>query len=147
MDNNTVTMMNQDFVRLDRFEGTKFLRWKDKLKFLLTSLKIYYVLDPNLTPIAPPANEDTETMIALRKKREEDKIVCRGHILNAFSDLLYDLYTNEKSALVIWNALDFKYKAEEAGAKKFLISKYFEYKFNGDMPILSQVHELQVLVN
>ena len=63
------------------------------------------------------------------------------------SDRLYDLYTNEKSALVIWNALDFKYKAEEAGTKKFLISKYFEYKFNGDMPILSQVHELQVLVN
>ena len=140
MDNNTVTMMNQDFVRLDRFDGTNFLRWKDKLKFLLTALKIYYVLDPNLTPITPPTNEDTETMIALRKKREEDEIVCRGHILNALSDRLYDLYTNEKSALTIWNALDFKYKAKEAGTKKFLISKYFEYKFNGDMSILSQVH-------
>ena len=147
MDNNTVTMINQDFVRLDCFDGTNFLRWKDKLKFLLTALKIYYVLDPNLTLIAPPTNEDTETTIALRKKREEDEIVCRGHILNALSDRLYDLYTNEKSALTIWNALDFKYKAEEAGTKKFLISKYFEYKFNGDMPILSQVHELQVLVN
>ena len=63
------------------------------------------------------------------------------------SDRLYDLYTNDKSALAIWNALDFKYKAEEVGTKKFLISKYFKYKFNGDMPILSQVHELQVLVN
>ena len=107
------------------------------MKFLLTALKIYYVLDPNLTPIALPTNEDTETTIALRKKREEDEIVCRGHILNALSDRLYDLYTKEKSAFAISNALDFKYKAEEAGMKKFHISKYFEYKFNGDMPILS----------
>ena len=96
-------------------------------------MKIYYVLDPNLIPIAPLTNEDTETTIALRKKKEEDEIVCRRHILNALSDRLYDLYTNEKSALEIWNALDFKYKAEEVGTKKFLISKYFEYKFNGDM--------------
>ena len=113
MDKNTVTMMNQGFVRLDRFDGTNFLQWKYKLKFLLTALKIYYVLDPNLTLIAPPTNEDTEMMIALRKKREEDEIVCRGHILNALSDRLYDLYTNEKSDFEIWNALDFKCKAEE----------------------------------
>ena len=43
----------------------------------------------------------------------------------------------KKSALAIWNALDFKYKAEEVGTIKFLISKYFEYKFNDDMAILS----------
>jgi len=37
--------MNQDFVKLDKFDGTNFTRWQDKMKFLLTALKIFYVLD------------------------------------------------------------------------------------------------------
>ena len=31
--------------------------------------------------------------------------------------------------------------------KKFLISKYFDFRFIDDKPILAQVHELQVMVN
>ncbi|URD81569.1 Glycine cleavage system H protein [Musa troglodytarum] len=41
--------------------------------------------------------------------------MCRGHILNALSDRLYDLYTVEPSAKAIWNVLEFKYQAEEEG--------------------------------
>ena len=147
MDFDTIKIMNQDFVRLDRFDGTNFTRWRDKLKFMLTALKIFYVLDSSLTPIPPSEDDDSEELKAQRKKREEDEIMCRGHILNTLSDRLYDLYTVEPSARKIWNALEFKYKAEEEGTKKFLVSKYFEFKFNDDKPILAQVHELQVIVN
>ncbi|OIT06811.1 hypothetical protein A4A49_61530, partial [Nicotiana attenuata] len=118
-------------------------RRRDKLKFMLTALKIFYVLDPNLSPIPSPKDDDSEELKAQRKKREEDEIMCRGHILNALSDRLYDLYTVEPSAKKIWNALEFKYKAEEEGTKYF----FFVVKFTDDMPILAQVHELQVIVN
>ena len=143
----TIKLMNQDLVKLDRFDGTNFTRWQDKLKFLLTALKIFYVLDPELTPIPEPTNEDSDEVKAERKKRREDELICRGHILNALSDRLYDLYTDTQSAVEIWNALEFKYKAEEEGTKKFLISKYFDFKMVDDKPILVQVHELQVLAN
>ena len=53
----------------------------------------------------------------------------------------------EPSAREIWNALEFKYKAEGEGTKKFLISKYFDFKIVDAKPILPQVHELQVIVN
>ena len=43
--------------------------------------------------------------------------------------------------------LEFKYKAEEEGTKKFLISKYFDFAMNDEKAILAQVHELQVIVN
>ena len=43
--------------------------------------------------------------------------------------------------------LEFKYKAEKEGTKKFLISKYFTFKMVDDKTILIQVHELQVLAN
>ena len=96
--NATIKLMNQDFVRLDRFDGANFTRWKDKLKFMLIALKIYYVLDPDLPPISQPSDKDTNEKMAERKKREEDEIICRGHILNLLSDRLYDLYTVEPSA-------------------------------------------------
>ena len=114
---------------------------------MLTALKIYYVLDPDLPPISQPSDKDTDEKRVERKKREEDEIICRGHILNSLSDRLYDLYTVEPSAREIWNALEFKYKAEGEGTKKFLISKYFDFKIVDAKPILPQVHELQVIVN
>ncbi|KAL5537577.1 hypothetical protein UlMin_046084 [Ulmus minor] len=135
----TIKLMNQDLVLVDRFDGSNFTRWQDKLCFLLTALEIIYILEPT--------NEDTDEVKAARKQMEDDELICRGHILNALSDRVYDLYTNTKSAKEIWTALEFKYKAEEEGTKKFLISKYFDFKFLDDKPLLSQIHELQIIFN
>ncbi|XP_022850034.1 uncharacterized protein LOC111372092 [Olea europaea var. sylvestris] len=143
----TIKMMNQDLVRLDRFEGENFTRWQDKLKFLLTALKIFYVLDPKLEPIPDVTDKDIEEIHIERKKQEEDELICPGHILIALSDRLYDLYTNTTLAKEIWYVLENKYKAEEEGTKKFLISKYFDFKFFDNIPLLPQVHELQIIVN
>ncbi|XP_073059693.1 uncharacterized protein [Primulina eburnea] len=143
----TLKFMNQDMVKLDRFDGTNFTRWQDKLKFLLTAMKIFYILDPNLEEIPAPTDGENKELRAKREKRQEDDLMCRGHILNALSDRLYDLYTNTTSAKEIWQALENKYKAEEEGTKKFLISKYIDFKFLDDKPLLPQVHELQVIVN
>ena len=126
------------------------------MRFLLTALKISYVLDPNLPPTEDPIStidggqpsvEQIERVQKERKKREEDELLCRGHILNTLSDHLYDLFTDVKPPRDIRNALKYKYKAEEEGTNKFLISKYFDFKIVDDKPILEQVHELQVLVN
>ena len=70
-------MMNQDVVKLDKFNGSNFIHWQDKMKFLLTALKIFYVLDPNLQPIPSLTPQDTEQLKEQRIKREEDELVCR----------------------------------------------------------------------
>jgi hypothetical protein len=61
------------------------------MTFLLTALKVHYVLDPDLTPIPEPTENDSEEVKKERMKRKEDELLCRGHILNTLSDLLYDL--------------------------------------------------------
>uniref|UniRef100_A0A2N9HCN4 CCHC-type domain-containing protein n=1 Tax=Fagus sylvatica TaxID=28930 RepID=A0A2N9HCN4_FAGSY len=112
-------MMNQDFVKLDKFDGSNFIRWQDKMKFLLTALKIFYVLDPNLQPIPDPTPQDTEQLKQQRIKREEDEL----------------------------KALETKYKTEKQGTDKFIIQKYFDFKMLDNVSVLDQVHELQVLVH
>ncbi|KAH7659787.1 RNA-directed DNA polymerase protein [Dioscorea alata] len=133
-------MMNQDFISLDHFDGGNLTRCKDKLKFMLTALIVFYILDQDLTQIPPPNDDYSNDLITQRKKRKEDEVVCRVLILNSLSNHLYDLYTSEKSSLNIWNVLEFIYKVEEAvgaivaklrsscdGYRKELIhdSKYF----------------------
>ncbi|KAH9794216.1 Receptor-like serine/threonine-protein kinase [Citrus sinensis] len=102
-------------VHLNRFDGTNFTCWKGKLFFLLTVLKVAYVLDPKLEPFPEPREDDTEVVKAARKRREDDELMCRGHILNTLSDRLYDLYNSMTSPVEIWNALEYKYKTEKEG--------------------------------
>ncbi|XP_058006463.1 uncharacterized protein LOC131181623 [Hevea brasiliensis] len=147
MKSKAVSVMNQEFVKLDRFEGTNYVRWKDKMLFLLTTLKISYILDPSLPAISPPTPEDSEQVKADRDKREEDELLCRGHILNKLSDRLYDLFTSVKSPMEIWKSLEFKYNSEKQGMDKFLIMKYFEFQMVDNISVMYQVHELHVLVS
>ncbi|RVX02552.1 Retrovirus-related Pol polyprotein from transposon TNT 1-94 [Vitis vinifera] len=101
----------------------------------------------------PPRNycgalkTNLKTCVKGTKLRVYNELICRGHILNALSDRLYDLYTNTYSTREIWEALENKYKAEEEGTKKFLISQYIDFKFFDEKPLLPQIHELQLIVN
>ena len=136
-------VMNQEFVKLDRFDGTNFTRWKDKMMFLLTALKISYILNPALTNLSPQNSDKDEQTKKDRSKCEEDELLCRGHILNNLSDLL----TSVKIAKEIWSALEFKYNNEKQGVEKFLIMKYFEFSMVDNVSVMDQVHELQILVS
>lgn len=100
-----------------------------------------------MATLLEPKDEDTNAISAERKKCQHDEFICYDHILNTLSDQLHDMYTNTTSAKGNWNALENKYKFEEEGIKKLLISRYFDFKFLKNIPLLSKVHELQVLLN
>ncbi|KAL0451904.1 UNVERIFIED_CONTAM: hypothetical protein Slati_1168500 [Sesamum latifolium] len=142
----SMKMMNQDFVKLVCFDGSNYPRWKDKMMFLLTFLKVAYVLDPNQPAPEAKENESNDAKAA-RLKREEDELLCRGHILNTLSDRLFDLYASMKSPLEIWYALENKYNTEKQGTDKFLFLKYFEFAMRDNMSLMDQVHELQIYVS
>lgn len=76
-----------------------------------------------------------------RKKRLEDDFLCKGHIWNALSNSLYDVYQNVPSAKELQN----KYNAEDVSAQKLLIDVHFRMAYGKS--ILSQVDELQLYMN
>nr|KAJ0202827.1 hypothetical protein LSAT_V11C500278000 [Lactuca sativa] len=148
--------MNQEFAKLDQFDGQNYTRWAEKVKFMLHVLKLSFVLDPKLAlipenPIPKEGESADPAVIAeLEKQRilhRESKELCVGHIKNSLSDRLYDLYSPVKDPKELWNALELKYKAHEEGTNKYLVSKYLEFQMVDDKSIMEQVHELQVMVN
>nr|GEY37460.1 zinc finger, CCHC-type [Tanacetum cinerariifolium] len=117
MTGNTVKDMTTNFGKLDNFEGHDFRRWQKKMHFLLTTLKVVYVLTTSMPELLEDA---TVKAIRIRAKLENDDYICRGHILNGMSDSLFDVYTNVESAKELWVSLESKYMAEDSSSKKFL---------------------------
>nr|GEY45875.1 hypothetical protein [Tanacetum cinerariifolium] len=76
-----------------------------------TTLKVAYVLTKPY-----PEESENETLTASREclKFENDDFICRGHILNAMSDLLFDVCHNYSTAKELWNALEERYFTEYA---------------------------------
>ncbi|GKE46299.1 zinc finger, CCHC-type containing protein [Tanacetum coccineum] len=113
----TVKDMTTNFGKIDKFKGHDFRRWQKKMHFLLTTLKVVYVLT---TPMSELMEDDTVEVIRRRAKWENDDYVCRWHILNGMSDPLFDIYQNVESAKELWDSLESKYMAEDASSKKIL---------------------------
>ncbi|GKC26678.1 hypothetical protein Tco_1033972 [Tanacetum coccineum] len=82
-------MFGSDTIKLDRMDGMNFTRWNEKMKFLLTAFKVYYVLEG--LPVGVMTEEE-------QRKREQDETLYRGYILSTLIDRLYDLYTPMTSA-------------------------------------------------
>nr|KAJ0199050.1 hypothetical protein LSAT_V11C600338430 [Lactuca sativa] len=140
----SVKDMTRKFDKLNKFEGQDFLRWQKKMHFLLTTLKVVYVLSTPM-PVLPESVED-EPLEATRRrsKWENDDYICRGHILNGMSDSLFDIYQNFESAKELCYYLAFKYMAEDVSSKKFLVSNFMGYKMDFKQNLKHNKEELNL---
>ncbi|CAM8917562.1 unnamed protein product [Rhodiola kirilowii] len=134
---NTGRHLSPHFNPLDHV-GVNFRRWKNKMHFLLTSLKVVHVLS---TPMPVAGNAPIDA-IRKRSKWENDDYICRGHILNGMSNPLFDVYQNIESAKELWDAIEAKYMREDASSKKFLVSNLNSYKMVDSRPVTKQFNEL-----
>jgi len=101
--------LTTNFVKLEKFEGGNFLRWQRKMKFLLTTLNVAYVLT---TPKPQERENETIADIRERQKWENDDFICTGHILNGLCDGLFDVYQDSMSAKDLWDKLETRYMQE-----------------------------------
>ena len=136
---NSVREMTANFTKLEKFEGVDFRRWRKKMHFLLTTLKVVHVLT---TTMPEPTEDESLEQTRRRLKWENDDYVCRGHILNGMTDSLFDIYQNVESSKELWDSLESKYMAEDASSKKFLVSNFNNYKMLDSRPVMEQYNEL-----
>ncbi|KAK3028779.1 hypothetical protein RJ639_038000 [Escallonia herrerae] len=119
--------------------------------FFLTTLKIAYVLTIPKPIVDEAADEAIKQTVMKQKQRwEEDDTYCKGYILGGLSDTLYNVYEIKYANITakeLWDDLDSKYKTEDAENKNFLISKLFDFCMVDSNYVITQIHELQMIMN
>ncbi|GAA0152025.1 hypothetical protein LIER_10612 [Lithospermum erythrorhizon] len=137
-----------DRSKLEPLDGNNYKRWSQKVLIFFKQIEIDYVLfnDPPV-PLATGSVEETPPITALVKKNEDDVVkyekdnkTARYHILNHMVDNLFDLFMIHKYAKVIWEALEKKYGADDAGKKKYVVGKWLGFKMVDDKPTMDKVH-------
>ncbi|XP_050902474.1 uncharacterized protein LOC127114030 [Lathyrus oleraceus] len=94
--------------------------------------------------------DESASNLQLRKEIglwHESDYLCKNHILNSIADDLYDYYSNCKTARQVWETLQKKYDTEEAGAKKYVVSRYLNYKMVDERFMEAQSHEIQIIAH
>ncbi|XP_059310099.1 uncharacterized protein LOC132061272 [Lycium ferocissimum] len=76
---------------------------------------------------------------------EKDNKTVRGHLLNHMTNPLFDLFVTNKSAKEVWDSLEKKYGADDAGKKKYIIGQWIKFQIVDNKPIMEQVHEYENL--
>ncbi|KAK2372890.1 CBL-interacting serine/threonine-protein kinase [Trifolium repens] len=98
----------------------------------------------------PSAEQLKAQELQLKKEKQlwlDNDYLCKNYIINGLADDLYDYYRSYKTAKDVWEALRKKYDTEEAGAKKYAVSRYLKYQMVDERSVETQSHELQKIAH
>ena len=129
----------------EKFNGLNFKRWQQKMLFYLTTLNLARFLTED-APKLPEGETDVQVVNAVDAWKHSDYL-CRNYVMNSLHDSLYSVYSAQKTAKALWESLDRKYKTEDAGAKKFVVGRFLDYKMVDSKTVTSQVQEIQVILH
>ncbi|XP_074356654.1 uncharacterized protein LOC141696409 [Apium graveolens] len=128
----------------EKFIGTNFKRWKQKMYFYLTMLHLDRFIKEDVPLLTSESN--TQTLYAVDTWKHFDYI-CRKYVLNFLADSFYNMYSSKPTAKALRESLDHKYKTEDVGEKKWIFGRFLDYKMADSKNVVSQMQELQVIIH
>ena len=92
--------------KLEKFNGTEFKRWQQKLFFYRTTLNLACFLQEDAP--AFKENETDKQAVAIVEAWKHADFLCRNYILNGLDNTLYNVYCAFNTARELWEFLDKK---------------------------------------
>ncbi|GFZ05623.1 hypothetical protein Acr_17g0011950 [Actinidia rufa] len=129
----------------ERFNGTDFKRWQQKMLFYLTALSLARFLKEDAPVVSE--GETNREVITARDAWGHADFLCRNYVLNGLDNSLYNVYCAKTNAKELWESLEKKYKTEDAGVKKFVVGRFLEYMMVDAKTVISQVQEFQLILH
>ena len=74
----------------EKFNGTEFKRWQQKMLFYLTTLNLAHFLQEDAPTLKE--NETDKQVVAAVKVWKHVDFLCRNYILNGLDNTLYNVY-------------------------------------------------------
>ncbi|XP_059306151.1 uncharacterized protein LOC132057527 [Lycium ferocissimum] len=113
--------------------------------FYLTTLSLQKFIK-EVVPVLPESTPENERFVVTEAWKHSD-FLCKNYILSGLEDDLYNVYSNVETLKELRDALENKYKTEDAGLKNFIATKFLDYKMVDDKSVVTQVQELQVIIH
>ena len=121
----------------EKFSGTDFKRWQQKMLFYLTTLNLARFLREDALILKE--DETDRQVVAVVDAWKHADFLCRNYILNGLDNTLYNVYSPIKTAKELWESLEKKYKTEDAGSKKFVVGRFLDFVMVDSKTVISQV--------
>ncbi|XP_070013669.1 uncharacterized protein [Nicotiana sylvestris] len=112
--------------KLGKFFGIDLKRWQQKMFFYLTTLSLQKFIKEDV-PILFDETPETERFLVI-EAWQHSHFLCKNYILSGLEDALYNVYSGVETSKELWIALEKKYKTEDARLKKFVATKFLDYK-------------------
>ena len=130
--------------RPEKFNGSNFKCWQQKILFYLTTMNLSQFLKEEAPTVTP--DSDKKTVYAVDAWKHADYI-CLNTLLSGLVDSLYNVYSVKLTSKDLWDSLEHKYKTEDAGAKKWIVGRFLDYKMVDSKTVVNQVQELQLIIH
>ncbi|XP_055835158.1 uncharacterized protein LOC129903633 [Solanum dulcamara] len=109
-----------------KFTGISFKCLQYKMFFYLTTLSLQRIINEDVHVVEEETPKN-EKFIVTEAWTYSD-FLCNNYILNGLEDGLYNVFSVCKTSKELWYAQEKKYKTEDAGLKKFVATKFLDYK-------------------
>ncbi|WVZ49881.1 hypothetical protein U9M48_001204, partial [Paspalum notatum var. saurae] len=125
-----------DALKPEKFSGVHFKRWQMKCTLWLEAMHVFWV---------SKGKPEGDLSDADLQRFTEANTLFRGAILSALIDRLVDVYMHIKDGKELWDALEAKFGASDAGSDLYIMESFHDFKMVNDKSIVQQAHDIQCI--
>ncbi|WVZ69743.1 hypothetical protein U9M48_018481 [Paspalum notatum var. saurae] len=125
-----------DALKPEKFSGVHFKRWQIKCTLWLEAMHVFWV---------SKGKPEGDLSDADLQRFTEANTLFREAILSALTDRLVDVYMHIKDRKELWDALEAKFGASDAGSDLYIMESFHDFKMVNDKSIVQQAHDIQCI--